>query len=283
MVTIHSLRTAYIPESDKYIGFENDNLVERRYFKITDASVFDYTFKLDIESTMDIVELAVAQKNENELILAWDITANQIGKGGVVRVQLRAFDETGAHIWHSAKMEFIAGSSINAVNDANNEHTLTEFEQIEVRVQNAAQTAQSASASALLYSDIAAECEASVLASSASARSAAETAAGCSEAAHSSAQSAAESADAAEKSVAEAKTAAESAAEAAERAENSKIEANRSKIEAETAFSEMQIIKEAFDAEAAEINERYNEIDEKFGDTEKALDEILKLTGNYIA
>ena len=153
MIIINKDRSAQIPQSERHIGFEKDHLVEKRLIYIVDSTIKDFTFKLDIENSSDIVSLTPLAEGVASLIafglskngetfptgklLQWDITQDVLGTGGVIVAQLRAFDQDGTHVWHSEKMEFTAGDSVHAVKDASDKATLTEFEQIEARVEKA--------------------------------------------------------------------------------------------------------------------------------------------------
>ncbi len=149
MIIIKKDRSASIPQTERLIGFENDHLVEKRLFYVVDPSLNGFTFKLDVENTSDIVSLTpvtdsavdVLLQESGEtpsgVLLQWDITRGVLEDGGIITVQLRAFDTEGKHIWHSEKMDFIAGTSVKATEEASSEATLTEFEQIEMRVDKA--------------------------------------------------------------------------------------------------------------------------------------------------
>lgn len=137
MIVIRKDRSVYIPESDRHIGFENDHLVESRLFQINDTSLFGFSFKLDIKNTLDIVDLVPYELSNDTLILRWDITSPVIGDGGIITAQLRAFDTEGERVWHSAVFELVSEPSVNAEKAANEERIITEFEQLEVRVQSA--------------------------------------------------------------------------------------------------------------------------------------------------
>ena len=149
MSIIKKDRSASIPQTERLIGFENDHLVEKRLFYVVDPSLNGFTFKLDVENTSDIVSLtpvtdstvdALLQESgetPSGVLLQWDITRGVLEDGGIITVQLRAFDTEGKHIWHSEKMDFIAGTSVKATEEASSEATLTEFEQIEMRVDKA--------------------------------------------------------------------------------------------------------------------------------------------------
>ena len=149
MIIIKKDRSASIPQAERLIGFENDHLVEKRLFYVADPSLNGFTFKLDVENTSDIVSLTpvtdgavdILSQESGEtpsgVLLQWDITRGVLEDGGIITVQLRAFDAEGKHIWHSEKMDFIAGASVKATEEASSEATLTEFEQIETRVSKA--------------------------------------------------------------------------------------------------------------------------------------------------
>lgn len=151
MITVRKNRSVHIPQSDRQIGFENDHLVETRYFEITDPDILDFSFKLDIKNTMDIVDLYPVEKSDIRTVVGWDITSGVIGDGGIIEAQLRAFEANGERVWHSEVMQFTSGSSVNAVNEANDENIISEFEQIEKRVQTAVLKAEEAEAGAESY------------------------------------------------------------------------------------------------------------------------------------
>ena len=155
MITINKDRTAYIPENDRHIGFENDNLVETRYFDIADDDVSDFHFKLDIADTLDIIDLEKETLEDGRCVLVWKITSTVIGEGGIIRAQLRAFDENGERVWHSHIMDFLADSSVNGEKLIDDERTLSEFEQLEARVTSAVGAAESFSNTAYSYAVIA--------------------------------------------------------------------------------------------------------------------------------
>lgn len=148
MITINNDRTVYIPEKDRHIGFENDHLVETRYFDITDENILSFSFKLDLESTKNIVDLEKVTLDNGKCVLVWKITSSAIGEGGIITAQLRAFDETGEKVWHSHMMEFVSDKSVNGEKQIDDEKILSEFEQLESRVTNAVRTAEEMSASA---------------------------------------------------------------------------------------------------------------------------------------
>lgn len=155
MITINTDRTAYIPESDRHIGFENDNLVETRYFEITDEDISDFSFKLDIAETLDIIDLEKVTLDDGKCVLVWEITSGAVGTGGIIRVQLRAFDASGEKVWHSQIMEFVSDASVNGEKQIDDERSISEFEQLEIRVTGAVNSAEASANAALTQASIA--------------------------------------------------------------------------------------------------------------------------------
>lgn len=155
MITINTDRTAYIPESDRHIGFENDNLVETRYFEIADEDISDFSFKLDMAETLDIIDLEKITLDDGKCVLVWKITSGAINKSGVIRAQLRAFDASGEKVWHSQIMEFVADASVNGEKQLDDERIISEFEQLEIRVTGAVNGAQASANAAATHASIA--------------------------------------------------------------------------------------------------------------------------------
>ena len=128
-------RTLQISAKESFIGFENDNLVETRHFEITDESLFNFDFKLDMKHTggVNIVDLPKEYK-ENSIILTWEVRKEHL-PAGILYIQLRAFNDN-EQVWHSEQKIFRVPESINATN-----YFLSplpsEFEQMEQRVTQA--------------------------------------------------------------------------------------------------------------------------------------------------
>ena len=148
MIRINKDRSVYVPESDRHIGFENDNLVETRFFEILDSDLFGFSFKLDIKNNMNICDLVPYAETEESRIYSWEIKSADIGGGGTIQTQIRAFDASGERVWHSEWIEFASDSSINASKEADDESIITEFEQLEVRVQTAINTIEASAENA---------------------------------------------------------------------------------------------------------------------------------------
>ena len=111
-------RTLNITEIDKFIGFVGDNLVESRIFEISDVSLFDFSFKLDLHNSIGgsgIIDFITTFEGD-KAYLTWDIESKDITAKGLLKAQLRAFvnvDDT-IPVWHSEDVYFTVGSSINA-------------------------------------------------------------------------------------------------------------------------------------------------------------------------
>ncbi len=155
MITIYKNRHAYVPEEDRFLGFENDHLVESRLFCVEDERLKEYVFKLDIAETGNIVDLVRIADETNALVLRLDVTQALLGEGGTLTAQLRAFDAAGTHVWHSECMRFSAGYSVHATEDASNEHVISEFEQLEVRAEaTLAEAKEYAEQTEALYTEV---------------------------------------------------------------------------------------------------------------------------------
>ena len=137
MITINPDRSASIPHTEACIGFERDHLAEHRLFEIRNPKLIGCAFKLDIDNTGDIVDLSVTEQTDDRTVLRWDVTSAIAAVGGVITVQIRAFNTASELIWHSAPMDFTVGRSVDAVKDASTDMIITEFEQVERRVQTA--------------------------------------------------------------------------------------------------------------------------------------------------
>ena len=106
-------REVCIPQSEKFIGFENDNGVEKRIFEICDKSLFNLFFKLDIKEANCSLELEKSVSDDGErLHLLWNIQNGILCHGENLTVQLRAFNENLSLVWHSENVNFYVGKSI---------------------------------------------------------------------------------------------------------------------------------------------------------------------------
>lgn len=106
-------REVCIPQSEKFIGFENDNGVEKRIFEICDKSLYPLFFKLDIKEANCSLELEKSVSDDGErLHLLWNIQKGILCHGQNLTVQLRAFNEDLSLVWHSDNVNFYIGKSI---------------------------------------------------------------------------------------------------------------------------------------------------------------------------
>lgn len=132
MITVTG-RKLKILDTEKFIGYQGENKVEVRQFKITNASLFDADFKLDLKSRdyTDIIDL-VKTVEDDYIILTWTVTRENVINNGTLHAQLRAFfgdDE----VWKSECGTFNVKASINA-EDYYPEILPSEFTQMESRV-----------------------------------------------------------------------------------------------------------------------------------------------------
>ncbi len=124
-------RELQIPQSERKLGFESDNLVETRKFYITDKELFDLSFKLDVAEYGCTVDLDKSTMPDGSgIILMWTVTSGIMQNSGRINVQLRAFDSATSLVWHSEMQTFFVGESVNALKEIENV-PLGEFEQVE--------------------------------------------------------------------------------------------------------------------------------------------------------
>ncbi len=246
-------RLLCVPENEKALGYVADNLVETRQFRVTDPSLFSFSFKLELEngSLKDIIDLPHTME-DGALILQWNITASCLQFAGPLFVQLRAFSDADM-VWHSEIAEFTVNRSIKA------EASLppivpSEFAEMEKRMTSLLTATETASLSA---SDAAEEASTYVDAVSALSAAASEDAA----------RAAAAACDAAQ-ILADTQKIKQSISMSEELAENAVISTN-------AACSQAYSYAESASESAAKIMET-------FGDMNAALDGILSLQASYI-
>jgi len=134
MITIKG-RKLIIPSTDTFIGFEGDNKVNTIIFSLSDLTLSEFDFKLDIKSNNEvgIVDL-VKTIEDNQIILTWEVLKEHI-PNGILYMQLRAFNGN-EQVWHSEIGHLRVGNSINAT-DYFPPELPSEFEQMEQRVTQA--------------------------------------------------------------------------------------------------------------------------------------------------
>lgn len=146
-------RKLLIPRAEAVIGFQGDNLVETRTFELTrlyngvDLSLLD--FKLDIQSgeNKNIIELT-KEITDEKITLTWTVLEQHLVNSGLAQIQLRGFNGT-LEKWHSDIEYITIKQSINA-SDAFPNPLPSEFEEMEIRVTAAKNTAVAASETAIL-------------------------------------------------------------------------------------------------------------------------------------
>lgn len=116
MITIDN-RKMTIPYAEKNLGYEGDNAVAVRVFSVSDLSLSGYVFKLDIRKSSGAAGIVTPDKvvGSDTILLTWTLMKNELDTPGALTVQLRAYNESGAEVWHSGKGVFMVGTSINAV------------------------------------------------------------------------------------------------------------------------------------------------------------------------
>lgn len=146
-------RQLIIPKTDEAIGFVGDNLVEIREFEL-DLSYYtiDLTlleFKLDIEADgqKNIIDLDKTVL-EDKIILTWTVLEAHLMCDGLAKIQVRGFSGTLVK-WHSEVEYVLIDKSINA-SDAFPDPLPSAFEEMEVRITAAKNTAVEASENATL-------------------------------------------------------------------------------------------------------------------------------------
>ena len=143
-------------QKEKSIGFEKDNLAEKREFLISDARLAGFSFRLDVEKPECIIDLEKKMLDDGSAVLTWDIGSGITPEAGILTVQLRALDPNSETVWHSERTTFYIGKSIDAVS-AYADADLSGFEQIEQRALAAKELALEYANSAKGYSDLSSE------------------------------------------------------------------------------------------------------------------------------
>ena len=158
-------RALIIPKEERVIGHVADNKIETREFFITDARLFTFSFKLDVESAAGTDSIDLSKKQaDGGIVLSWEIRRETMQKAGTLHAQLRAFSENGEE-WHSAVSDFTVRKSIQAAKSFA-EIVPTEFEEIERRVTLSKEAAEESATDAKREAEYVKEaCETAVKAS----------------------------------------------------------------------------------------------------------------------
>lgn len=140
-------RKMTIPYAEKNLGYEGDNAVAVRVFSVSDLSLSGYVFKLDIRKSSGATGIALPEKvvGADAILLSWTLMESELDTPGALTVQLRAYNESGAEVWHSGKGVFMVGASINAA-EAFDSPLPSEFIEFERRVTRAVTLVEEVSA-----------------------------------------------------------------------------------------------------------------------------------------
>lgn len=132
-----------IPAPEKRLGYEGDNAVATRVFRLTDMTLSQFTFKLDTQKNDNSTGIVALSKavNADHILLTWPLLASEMDVPGELIAQLRAFNESGTEVWHSGPGVFIVASSVHAA-EAYQSPLPTEFQQFESIVTAAVELVQ---------------------------------------------------------------------------------------------------------------------------------------------
>lgn len=139
-------RKLVIPATEKRLGYEGDNDVASRVFRLSDMALSELAFTLDVQKSDASTGIVALMKTvvADHIDLTWTLLASEMDVPGELITQLRAFNDDGTEIWHSGLGVFIVGASIRA-EAAYPAPLPTEFQQFEANMTAAVQLVQSVS------------------------------------------------------------------------------------------------------------------------------------------
>lgn len=146
-------RQLIIPKTDEVIGFVGDNLVEIREFELDlsyytiDLTLLDFKLDIEADGQKNIIDLDKTVL-EDKIILTWTVLEAHLMCDGLAKIQVRGFSGTLVK-WHSEVEYVLIDKSINA-SDAFPDPLPSAFEEMEVRITAAKNTAVEASENATL-------------------------------------------------------------------------------------------------------------------------------------
>ena len=142
MITVDN-RRLNIPQAEKRLGMEADNLVTERRFILTDLALAGYVFKLDVRKASGAVGVVALDKtvDAESVMLVWRLSASELDEPGTLTAQLCAYNPDGAEVWHSATGGFVVEESIRA-EDAFPSPLPTEFHQLERKLDAAVESVE---------------------------------------------------------------------------------------------------------------------------------------------
>lgn len=113
MITIKKNGKFIIPEKEIFIGHAGDNLNETKEFfveNVTDVSLV-YRMYLQFDDGTTNFFLLESESLEKGTKLIWNVTSDQIYKGGIVKMQIKASNSSGV-VFHSAITSLVVHTSI---------------------------------------------------------------------------------------------------------------------------------------------------------------------------
>ncbi len=101
-----------IPESERFIGFAGDNLARTIEFLLSGLKEADRIYRLYLTFDDGTVNYFVLPHKvvKDGVLLTWNVKKEHIYKSGNVRVQIKAFSDTGV-VYHTRPDTFIVGNS----------------------------------------------------------------------------------------------------------------------------------------------------------------------------
>lgn len=120
MITVEKCGKIYIPPQDGFIGYAGDNLNKTIKFLLKERNDSDYFYRIYLKFDDDTVNFFVLEKEiqENDTVLYWNITDDQIFKSGIMYLQIKGYDTSG-EIFHTEAVPLIVGKSIEFGNRYN--------------------------------------------------------------------------------------------------------------------------------------------------------------------
>lgn len=117
MITIEKSGKIYIPQNEGFIGYAGDNLNKILEFKLINQNNSDFYYRMYLKFDDETVNFFILDKkiSEDNTILTWKVTEDQIYKDGIVYMQIKAFN-TSAEVFHTESVPIFVGKSIEFCN-----------------------------------------------------------------------------------------------------------------------------------------------------------------------
>ncbi len=113
MIRIKRDGKIFVPDDDAFIGYEGDNLNTSKQFfveGVTDTS-YVYRMYLTFDDGSTCYFLLNSSPAEGGTRLVWNVTSQQINKGGIVRMQIKASNSRGT-VFHTEPTALLVQTSI---------------------------------------------------------------------------------------------------------------------------------------------------------------------------